>query len=57
MKFNSNPIDDACEQVKGHTNWAYFDTLDKEQQKKVLKGEMVIVFFDEPANEDGEHNY
>jgi hypothetical protein len=54
-RFDSDYLDEACECVKGHTNWAYFSTLDEDMQKKVLKDECVVVFFDEPADEDGEY--
>ncbi len=55
MRLNSEELDDACEQINGHTNWAYFDTLDAKEKKAVLKSETVVVFFEEPANEDGDY--
>ena len=31
----SDEIDNCCEEMLGHTNWAYADTISKEQMKKV----------------------
>ena len=54
MRYNSYEMDDACENMFGHNNWAYADTVPKKILERELKAGNVIIFFDEPQNEDGE---
>ena len=53
--LKSDILDECCEQMLGHTNWAYFDTLTKKEQEYAVKNEKVVVFFEERANEDGDY--
>jgi len=54
MLLFSELLDVACRDMKQHTNWAYADTVEPKILKRELKAGNVIIFFDEPANEDGE---
>lgn len=50
-RLNSDAIDESCEEIKGHTNWAYGDTVSqKELLKEANKGN-VVIFYDEPNEE------
>ena len=52
-RYNSDAIDDACEQNLGHTNWRYADTQDlekiiAERKGDVPKGEeidCIVIFY------------
>lgn len=52
-RYNSDAIDDACEQNLGHTNWRYAETQDlekiiAERKGDVLKGEeidCIVIFY------------
>ncbi len=52
-RYNSDAIDDACEQNLGHTNWRYADTQDlekiiAEREGDVPKGEeidCIVIFY------------
>lgn len=52
-KYNSDAIDEACEQNLGHTNWRYADTQDlekiiAERKGDILKGEeidCIVIFY------------
>ncbi len=46
MKLKPDRLDKACQEIKGHTNWAYFDTLTPQEQEKALQDETVVVFYD-----------
>ena len=53
----SDEIDNCCEEMLGHTNWAYADTISKEQMKKYKKNKdiaCIVVFFEDPCEEDKE---
>ena len=49
--YQSDLIDEACERVQGHTNWAYWSTLSEDEKTKALanKDNVVVVFYDEEA--------
>jgi hypothetical protein len=51
-RMSGDAIDECCEEIKGHHNWAHFDTLSAKDKKKALAGEMVIVFWNEPGEEE-----
>jgi hypothetical protein len=58
MRLDSDELDECCEEMHGHTNWAYADTVSKEILADQLKKGNVVIFFDEEPNEDGEYeNY
>ena len=47
-KFDSDYLDEASEAMNGHTDWAYWETLSKEEKRKYASGEgeaTVVVFF------------
>jgi hypothetical protein len=52
MHFDTDLLDEYCETIYGHTNWAFFDTLNTKERKKALKKEKVVVFFEEPLLEE-----
>jgi hypothetical protein len=58
-KYDSDTIDQACEEIVGHTNWKYADTQDleniiAERKGDVPKGEEIehIVIFYKNEEED-----
>ena len=54
-RFISDEIDDACELMLGHTNWAYADTISDEDMAEHIKNkaiECTVVFFTEPSEEE-----
>ena len=60
-KYDSDAIDEACEEILGHTNWKYADTQDLEEiiaERKgdVPKGEEIdhIVIFYKNEKEENE---
>ena len=60
-RFYSDAIDEACEEILGHTNWKYADTQDLEEiiaERKgdVPKGEEIdcIVIFYKNEKEENE---
>ena len=53
-KYISDDIDEACELMLGHTNWAYADTISKEEMKKHKKNKTIssiVVFFKDPCED------
>ena len=48
MRFNSDSIDNLCRELYNHSDWAYFDTLTQDEQKKALLTEVVIVLYKKP---------
>tara|TARA_R100000278_G_scaffold96752_1_gene73975 strand:- start:330 stop:494 length:165 start_codon:yes stop_codon:yes gene_type:complete len=50
--YDSDEIDMLCENLLGHTNWAYYDTLSEEQKKDTAKQALTVVFFKEPSEEE-----
>ncbi len=52
--YQSDLIDEACERVQGHTNWAYWSTLSDDEKTKALndKANVVIVMYEEEADDD-----
>ena len=60
-KYDSDAIDEACEEILGHTNWKYADTQDlekiiAERKGDVPKGEEIdhIVIFYKNEKEENE---
>ncbi len=58
-KYDSDALDQACEEIVGHTNWKYADTQDleniiAERKGDVPKGEKIehIVIFYKNDEED-----
>ena len=58
-KYDSDALDQACEEIVGHTNWKYADTQDleniiAERKGDVPKGEAIehIVIFYKNDEED-----
>ena len=60
-RFYSDAIDEACEEILGHTNWKYADTQDleniiAERKGDISKGEeidqIVIFYKNKEENED-----
>lgn len=48
--LNSDSLDTACVEIKGHNNWAYVNELNEESRNKILadKNAMVVVFYRKP---------
>jgi len=46
MRFDSDNYDEVCEQIKGHTNWAYADEVTPEIRTREINKGNVIIFFD-----------
>ena len=55
-RYNSDAIDACCEEMLGHTNWAYADSIPKEMQKNKKENDVncIVVFFEEPLEEEDE---
>ena len=54
-RYISDNIDEACELMLGHTNWAYADIISKEEMKEHKKNKSIaciIVFFKDPCEEE-----
>ena len=47
--YNSDALDEACEEMLGHTNWAY----GRNPNKKEI--ECVVIFYKEPDEHDDEN--
>ena len=47
MRFDSDAIDECCQELFGHTNWEYVQTKPK-------KDGHCVMFHQSPINEDGE---
>ena len=45
-KFKSDAIDACCQELKGHDNWAYLETLTPKQLKEAEKKATIVVFWD-----------
>ena len=53
-RYISDEIDEACELMLGHTNWAYADTVSKEEMNEHKKNKArscIVVFFKDPCEE------
>ena len=48
-RYNSDALDEACEEMLGHTNWAY----GRNPNKKEI--ECVVIFYKEPDEHDDEN--
>ena len=46
-KLSSDHIDDLCNEIKGHTNWSYADTISAEDLRAEIDKGNVVVLFDE----------
>ena len=56
-RYNSDAIDECCEEMLGHTNWGYIDTFTESQMKMFEKNDYIyraVVFFNEPCEEEEE---
>jgi hypothetical protein len=56
-RYISDDIDEACELMLGHTNWAYADTISKEQMKEHKKNKniaCIVVFFEDACDDEEE---
>jgi len=55
----SNGLDDACEEMVGHTNWAYRDTITVKEMAKYRKNNAIfcsVVFFNDDLTEEEKGN-
>ena len=55
----SDGLDDACEEMVGHTNWAYRDTITDKEMAKYKKNNAIfcsVVFFNEDLTEEEKGN-
>lgn len=60
MRFESDAIDEACEENLGHTNWKYADTQDLEKVIAQRKGDTpkdeeidhIVIFYKNPCEEE-----
>jgi hypothetical protein len=48
-RYNSDALDEACEEMLGHTNWAY----GKNPNEKEI--ECVVIFYKEPDEDENEN--
>ena len=56
-KYNSDAIDECCEEMLGHTNWAYRNTVQVKEMVKYKKDDAIfcsVLFFREPLKEEEE---
>ena len=49
-RYNSDALDEACEEMQGHTNWSYATTQDLKKITAWIKGddseiEHVVLFY------------
>jgi len=54
-RCKSDAIDECCEEMLGHTNWGYADTIPRSEMKCHEKNNSiysVVVFFNEPCEEE-----
>ena len=54
-RYQSDYLDDACEEMLGHNNWAYLDTISKKEMAEHKKNnsiETIIVFYKDPLEEE-----
>ena len=54
-KYNSDALDDACQNMLSHTNWGYIQSYSGKEFEKLKKDhdiECVVVFFKDPDPED-----
>tara|TARA_Y100000004_G_scaffold27119_1_gene27607 strand:+ start:552 stop:764 length:213 start_codon:yes stop_codon:yes gene_type:complete len=62
-RYNSDALDEACEEMLGHTNWSYADTQDLEKIIAERKGDIpkdkeiehIVIFYTEPDEDDDEN--
>ena len=47
-KYNSDAIDECCDQIVGHTNWGYGENPNSKEI------ECVVIFYKEPEEEDND---
>lgn len=52
MRFKCDAIDECCEELKGHDNWAYVDCLSPADRRKISKDDIVVVFYAEPLDDE-----
>ena len=63
-RYNSDALDEACEEMLGHTNWSYADTQDLEKIIAERKGDIpkdkeiehIVIFYTEPNDDDDDEN-
>ena len=63
-RYNSDALDEACEEMQGHTNWSYADTQDLEKIIAERKGDIpkdkeiehIVIFYTEPNDDDDDEN-
>tara|TARA_R100000664_G_scaffold31629_1_gene45432 strand:+ start:310 stop:477 length:168 start_codon:yes stop_codon:yes gene_type:complete len=48
MEFDSDDLDDFCDQQFGHTDWSFYDMMTEEEIKKQKKNMYVIALFIKP---------
>jgi hypothetical protein len=55
-RYNSDAIDACCEEMLGHTNWSYADSIPNEMQRNKKENDVncIVVFFKEPLEEEDE---
>ena len=59
-RYHGDALDEACEEILGHTNWKYADTQDleniiAERKGDVSKGEeidQIVIFYKNKEDED-----
>lgn len=51
MRFRTDYVDECCEEMFGHQDWAYFSTLDAEKRAKASEDKLIVVFFAKPRIE------
>ena len=63
-RYNSDALDEACEEMLCHTNWSYADTQDLEKIIAERKGDIpkdkeiehIVIFYTEPNDDDDDEN-
>jgi len=59
-RYNSDAIDECCEEVTGHTNWSYADKADYEKIMSRRNGDhphsdrihSIVVFYNDEEEEE-----
>jgi hypothetical protein len=54
-RYKADAIDECCEEMLGHTNWAYADTMPRSEMKWHEKNNSiyrVVVFFNHESKEE-----
>ena len=59
-RYNSDALDEACEEMQGHTNWSYATTQDLKKITAWIKGddseiEHIVLFYREPDEDEDEN--